>query len=140
MIPGNLDALIDRVAGMELRQELRAEISAAIMARPEEPPPDKRYNGWTNYATWRVNLELLSDYCDSLEGDRQTFADVAELASALEDYVTECFDRYDDGGGGILRDYAEAFVSDVNYEEIADHYPGLIESDDDDDDDDEGDA
>ena len=23
---------------------------------------EKKYNGWTNYATWRINLEIISQY------------------------------------------------------------------------------
>ena len=23
---------------------------------------DKKHNGWTNYATWRVNLEIIDGY------------------------------------------------------------------------------
>ena len=23
---------------------------------------DKKYNGWTNYATWRVQLEIIDGY------------------------------------------------------------------------------
>ena len=25
------------------------------------------YNGWSNYATWRIQLELISDYADTLD-------------------------------------------------------------------------
>jgi hypothetical protein len=105
-----------------------------IMARPEEPPPDTRYNGWTNYATWRVNLELLSDECDSLESNRQTFASAYELADYLKEYTetTVSGERYGDAVSQLAADYALSFVSDVNYDEIADQYPDLIESDEDD--------
>ena len=27
---------------------------------------DTRYNGWTNYATWRVYLEIFSDFEDDM--------------------------------------------------------------------------
>ena len=27
---------------------------------------DERYNGWTNYATWRVNLEIIDGDYDYL--------------------------------------------------------------------------
>ena len=41
------------------------------------------YNGWTNYATWRVHMEME--------------------------------------GKGLVLDYALAFLSDVNWQEIAKH-------------------
>ena len=84
---------------------------------------DNTYNGWTNYATWRVNLELLDGVTleefgiDDVEGAKCT--DVHELADALqsrcEEYVEES------SGKGIARDYALAFLSDVNWYEIAEH-------------------
>jgi hypothetical protein len=116
-----------------------------IMSRPDEPEPDTRYNGWTNYPTWRVNLELLSDYCDSLESERQTFSSAYDLAQELRRYTEgiisgEEYGRDDEKDPCVRMavDYALSFVSDVNYDEIAAHYPDLIESDDDDTD--EGDA
>ena len=41
---------------------------------------NKNYNGWTNYATWRVNLEILSD----IEFEEQVSADY------LKDLTEEC--------------------------------------------------
>ena len=54
------------------------------------------YNGWTNYATWRVNLELFSDM-------------------DYKDY----FDQFPDTKA--LEDYARVFLSEVNYHEILEH-------------------
>jgi len=77
---------------------------------------DTKYNGWTNYATWRVNLEMFDDYrvYDSslLEDDYalgQHLKDSAEVY--IEDTSTE----------GLARDYALAFLQDVNWREIAAH-------------------
>ena len=69
---------------------------------------NKNYNGWTNYATWRVNLEILSD----IEFEEQVSADY------LKDLTEECVFE---GGATqrIAEDYAHAFLSDVNYYEIA---------------------
>ena len=39
------------------------------------------YNGWTNYATWRVNLELFSDM------DYKDYFDQFPDTEALKDYV-----------------------------------------------------
>ena len=71
---------------------------------------NKNYNGWTNYATWRVNLEILGD----IEFEEQVSADY------LKDLTEECVFE----GGATQRiadDYAQAFLSDVNYYEIANH-------------------
>lgn len=69
---------------------------------------DTKYNGWTNYATWRVNLELF--YGGYGYGDGHA---CKELAEALIEESTS---------PGFGRDYALAFLSDVNWHEIAEHY------------------
>lgn len=66
------------------------------------------YNGWTNYATWRVNLELF-------DGSEGTWC-----AESAREFAEELI--YDSTPEGIARDYALAFISDVNWHEIADHY------------------
>ena len=78
------------------------------------------YNGWTNYATWRVNLELIDDI-----QDKETFfgiseyTEVYELAKHIEEYVEECLSS--DMPNELTLSYAMAFISDVNYYEIAQH-------------------
>ena len=71
------------------------------------------YNGWTNYATWRVNLEILGD----IEFDEHISADY------LKEIVEDCvFSNYEmQNGSHLVEDYARAFISNVNYYEIAKH-------------------
>ena len=66
------------------------------------------YNGWTNYATWRVNLELIAD---------QEFEEpvTKEYIESLVDMIV--FDH--SGSFGLMEDYARAFISEVNFYEIA---------------------
>ena len=69
------------------------------------------YNGWTNYATWRVNMEILGD----IEFNEIVSAD--SLKEIVEDIV---FSQYELGNGShLVEDYARAFVSEVNFYEIA---------------------
>ena len=42
---------------------------------------NNKYNGWTNYATWRVNLEILGD----IQFEDKTSAD--DLKEIVEDCV-----------------------------------------------------
>jgi hypothetical protein len=73
----------------------------------------KEYNGWTNYATWRVNLEILGD----IEFEETVTAD--DLKEIVEDVV---FSQYELGNGShLVEDYAKAFISQVNFYEIAEH-------------------
>jgi hypothetical protein len=77
---------------------------------------DKTYNGWTNYATWRVNLEMV-DGVDPREHFTSS-TDVDELASEIEGYVKGYIDEF---ASGMALDYALAFLDDVNWHEIAEH-------------------
>lgn len=77
---------------------------------------NSRYNGWTNYATWRVNLEILGDI-DLAD----YFNDKPELSTATE-WCKECVQELlENAGSGLTLDYAMAFISDVNWREIATH-------------------
>jgi hypothetical protein len=82
---------------------------------------DKTYNGWTNYATWRVNLEIF----DGLETSEMfdLTLDAWDLGHVLQDYAEEVVDMSisDPEAPNIARDYAFAFLSDVNWYEIAKH-------------------
>ena len=73
------------------------------------------YNGWTNYATWRINLELFSDM--DVEDYFDEFPDVDELKDYAENVI---FENYN-GTLGLVEDYARAFLSNVNWWEIVDH-------------------
>ena len=67
------------------------------------------YNGWTNYATWRIALEFFDGFdCDGLEYP----------AECLQDIVTESLE---DEADGLALSYAMAFINDVNWHEIAEH-------------------
>jgi hypothetical protein len=70
---------------------------------------DKKYNGWTNYATWRVNLEILGD----IEFENKTSADY------LEEIVEDCVFTNQVEKDCLAADYARAFISEVNFYEIA---------------------
>ena len=74
------------------------------------------YNGWTNYATWRVNLEMFDDYRVM---DEHLMDDVYKLGKHLRETAEVYIE--DTSSEGLARDYAMAFLSDVNWYEIAQH-------------------
>lgn len=78
---------------------------------------DKTYNGWTNYATWRINLELFSYI--GLESGFDLDQDAYDLGQDLKAHAEEMV--HISSEPGIARDYALAFLSDVNWNEIAKH-------------------
>lgn len=69
---------------------------------------DTKHNGWTNYATWRINLECFDDM-ESCKG---------MSADTCEELVTEHIEAQSEG---LALDYALAFIADVNWYEIAEH-------------------
>lgn len=81
---------------------------------------DKTYNGWTNYATWRVNLEMFdgANWNDYYIG---SFPEPYDLGLALEEHTRDIIYEAGGGNGNIAVDYAMAFLSDVNWYEIAEH-------------------
>ena len=76
---------------------------------------DGTYNGWTNYATWRVNLEIF----DGLDPEDMgwTGLEAYDLAPILCEYAADIIEST--APEGLARDYAMAFVDSVNYREIA---------------------
>ena len=71
------------------------------------------YNGWTNYATWRVNLEMF----DGFEADEYEWLRFADNCKSYAEDVIESQSE-----DGIARSYALAFLSEVNWHEIASHF------------------
>jgi hypothetical protein len=78
------------------------------------------YNGWTNYATWRVNLEIFDGY-NPREYWQGSFEDAYDLGVSLKDYAEEILEQEIGNAEGLAFSYAMAFLSDVNWTEIARH-------------------
>ena len=63
------------------------------------------YNGWTNYATWRVNLEILGD----IQFEDKTSAD--DLKEITKDVV---FSNYNGTGNRLMYDSIDWQLSDFD--------------------------
>ena len=91
---------------------------------------DKTYNGWSNYATWRIQLEVFDgvepEHFDLEEGEAMTLVDAYELGEAMQNYAeevifSEC--RYDERRpSSLVEDYARAFLQEVNWYELATYF------------------
>ena len=69
------------------------------------------YNGYTDYATWRVNMDLFSNikFTEPVTPD-----DLIEMATEM------VFDNYEMKQGSYhVEDYARIFLALPNYKEIA---------------------
>ena len=84
---------------------------------------DKTYNGWSNYETWRINLEIFDGV--TLEDMNTVEVDPYQLKDYLQEYAEEIVFLDSNIGGktpsSLMEDYARAFLSDVNWYEIAEH-------------------
>jgi hypothetical protein len=77
------------------------------------------YNGWTNWETWKVNLELLDGLdASDLNIEHYTQDEYYEAGQVIEEYVGELISmEYNTDGfvSGIVR----GFLSDVSWPELA---------------------
>ena len=84
----------------------------------------EQYNGWTNYETWRINLEVLDGMAledfgfDLHEVDTDDVADVESVAGALEMFTCELIEGQ---ASGFALDLAHTFLARVDWVEIAEH-------------------
>ena len=74
----------------------------------------KKYNGWSNYATWKINVEILGD----IEFD------YVVQPSELEEIVEDCVFRNPNTCNTpyLVENYARAFLAEVDYIELATTY------------------
>ena len=75
------------------------------------------HNGWANYETWRVNLEIF-DGMNPRDYGLDT-SDSYDLGQQLKAYAYDLIEQ--ESSEGLARDYALAFLDAVNYWEIAKH-------------------
>ncbi len=81
-----------------------------------------KYNGWANYATWRINLELIAgderwtERAIELRNDGDGEVDAYDLAQEMKESTEELVSE---GASGIALDYALSFMANVDWIEIA---------------------
>jgi hypothetical protein len=81
---------------------------------------DTKYNGWTNYATWRVNLEIFDGFDPVEYYSKADMNDAYTLGDSLRDYAQQViFECGECNENSLAGSYAHAFLSDVNWIEIA---------------------
>lgn len=73
---------------------------------------NNKYQGWTNYETWRVMLEMFDGYEMDVEEDTDAYDLGVGLKEEAEDIISmNC--------NGLGLDYALSFLNKVNWREIA---------------------
>ncbi len=102
-------------------QALRKLNDDEIQAILDHQQEKLRYNGWTNYATWRVCLEMDLVETFSRIYDKDTIPGKLNLAYEIKDYIEEQINIATNESNNFAYFYAMAFVEDVNTYEIATH-------------------
>jgi hypothetical protein len=75
---------------------------------------DNTYNGWTNFATWRINIEMFSGLSlQDLTGDNETPVEPEYLKQLAEEQLNSDNEK--------ATNYAMAYINQVNWYEIAEH-------------------
>jgi len=74
-----------------------------------------RYMGYANAATWRVKVDVFNDF--DLDDWCLDMLDSVELAGWMRDHTREIIEEA--AQPGLARDYALAFLADVNWAELA---------------------
>ena len=89
-----------------------------------------QYNGWANYETWRINLEMLDGmtvedfgvdvrHLNLDEVDEQVLLEqVTRLSESMAAYVYEMVEQ---DAKGFALDLALSFLHEVDWYEIAEH-------------------
>lgn len=80
---------------------------------------DNKYNGWANYATWRINLEMFDGY--EVTEHFTERPEVNELADHLKETAESYLEETAADSASLCLSYALAFLSDVDWEEIAEN-------------------
>ena len=77
----------------------------------------RKYNGWTNYETWVVNLWLENDYY-TYKYLRQTTPESS--AEAIKEYIEESNPLIDNAS--LYGDLLNGAVGEINFEETAQYF------------------
>lgn len=93
------------------------------MSETKQKTQEQKYNGWTNYETWNVQLWLDNEEADADEMRRlakENKKDPHELAGKIQDYIVDSSPL--DEVASLYADLLNAAFSNVNWYEIAEHW------------------
>ena len=87
----------------------------------------QKYNGWTNRATWLLNLHFENlDFTDDVESgvfdDMDADGIRCHLASWIQEYVMSYLEESVDLHDCFIQDLIYSTINDVDWHDIADHY------------------
>lgn len=83
-----------------------------------------RYNGWANYETWRVNLEIF-DGITARDLTGLHVPPIVDIKESAKEYAQQLIEST--SPEGFARDYALAFLDAVEWWEIANRLAADLE-------------
>ena len=82
---------------------------------------DQTYNGWTNYATWRVNLEMIdSDYWIEVINEHYQLPELHEFEVVIREFYFKQVDQTV-VADSLASSLAYEFLDQVDWRDIARH-------------------
>jgi hypothetical protein len=78
----------------------------------------EKYNGWTNYWTWKYNLEALSTEYWLEQIEEGQFSSIYDLSQAIKDEANELAEE---ASPNWAKDWVNSTFSEVNWWELAVH-------------------
>jgi hypothetical protein len=86
-----------------------------------------KYNGWTNYETWLINLHFdnfdFEEVMDIFDDCKDKGEMLTRIADYIEQYVEDTVESMvEQPLPCLLQDIISAALSEVDYRDIAEHY------------------
>ena len=114
-----------QVLGEQVYQALRYHLMSEFAKKYDD---DKKYNGWTNYETWLINLHLTKESNEFLELSRDIYsvhytkADFAYRCGRLyKEHYTEIIHEWIETLPYMIKDLTISALQEVDWHSIADH-------------------
>ena len=87
----------------------------------------QRFNGWTNHATWLVNLyfnhlDFTDDVEEGLFDDMDAYGIRCHVASWIQELVESYLDEEVDTTNCFVADIINSTINHVDWHDIAEHY------------------
>jgi hypothetical protein len=111
----------DKRVAMAILEHIRNN-KKEILEKEKENNMTEKYNGYTNYATWRVNLEIVEQIDIEFAVEENLRYDADMVKEWVEFAVFG-----DESKGDFMSSYARAFLNEVNYHELANNLNEEIE-------------
>ena len=87
----------------------------------------QKYNGWTNYETWLINLHFdgfdFEDVMDIFDDCQDRGDMLIRIADYIENYVEEVVESMvEQPSNPLIQDIIRSTLGEVDYRDIAEHY------------------